>query len=377
MLNGSGWNSHTLGTLNSGIAALGRRNLEDALGVYGGFSGLAEALSAVNDGEFQAAADELENEGVIDENGECGPGWHLEEGPDGAICVPDDPTWDSENPASRENKEIVAPDIHGTFSRLIAGITDWAGITGKSVNQRPTRGGDAWFVPNYAAVRQASIDTACSDCTGSLQTTDGAPYVVAPYSFAEGGAFQIMAHADVLDIPNLHLPFDREELNEQYRDLHKEDNKSTSTGGAAVLKQQIDYTAIAERAYRLRHATPIRCTLHHSIRREAHGHEVGVFQRVLMWVQDNLKASTPPSANTSPVPPVPPPTPNPNDPVAIAIQLALAAVAAGNNAQAAALLAHLFTDSVIQLAIAAAAEGGLGVDRARDMLLEAENFNDF
>jgi len=297
ILSGSGWNSHTLGTLNSGIAALGRRSLADALGVYGGFKGLADALSAVNDGEFKAATDELEKEGVIDEDGECGPGWHLEEGPDGPMCVPDDPDWAAENPASRENKEIVAPDIHGTFSRLVTNLTDWAGITGKAVNQQPTRGGDTWFVPNYSAVRQASIDVACG-CAGSLETTDGQPYVVAPYSFEKGGAYQIIEHGDVLDIPRLHLSFDREELNEQYRDLHKEDNKSTTTGGAAVLKQQIDYTAAAERAYRLRHATPIRGTLHHSIRREAHGHEVGVFQRVLMWVQDNLKASTPPGAET-------------------------------------------------------------------------------
>jgi hypothetical protein len=285
-LSGSGWTSHTLGTLNSGIAALGRRSLADALGVYGGFSGLADALSAINDGEFQAAADELEKEEVTDEDGEV-------------VLDEDGNVVEEINPASRENKEIVAPDIHGTFTRLIKNLTDWAGITGKSVNQQPTRGGDAWFVPNYSAVRQASIDTACGSCTGSLETNDGEPYVVDPYSFAEGGAFQIIAHADVLAIPHLHLSFDREALNEQYRDLHKEDNKSTTTGGAAVLKQQIDYTAAAERAYRLRHATPIRSTLHHSIRREAHGHEVGVFQRVLMWVQDNLKASTPSDAITA------------------------------------------------------------------------------
>ena len=153
-----------------------------------------------------------------------------------------------------------------------------------------------WFVPNYPAVYQASIDFPCGG-TGAARTNTGAPYIVPPYSHSEGGSAQLMAGADVLNIPMLHLAFDRELLNEQYRDFHKDGATSTTTGGAAVLKQQIDYTAAAERAYRLRHATVVRCIMHHSIRREAHGHDVGVFQRTLMMVQDNLKASAPPGSS--------------------------------------------------------------------------------
>ena len=315
-LSGSGWNSKTLGTLNSGIAALGRRSLADALGAYGGFSELAEALSALNDGEFQAAADELEKE----ENGGCGEGFHIETDSDGnETCVEDEMDCgegfhietdsDGNQTCVEDEARFVMPDISGTFTRLIRDFTDWAKNTGKAVNQQPETqirgGGDVWFVPNFPAVYQASIDVSCG-CAGAPTTPSGAPYVVPPYideGAAEtgdlaGGVEKIMAHADVLDIPNLHLPFDRETLNEQYRDLHKDDKKSTTTGGASVLKQQIDYVACAERAYRLRHATPVRCILHHSVRKEAHGHEVGVFQRVLTILQDNLKASSPPPPDT-------------------------------------------------------------------------------
>ena len=302
-LRGSGWTSHTLGTLNHGIAALGRRSLEDALGVYGGFEGLAEALAAVNDGEFQAAADELNNEvsTTPGEDGECPPGYHLEGEGDQQECVPDEE--EAIDNSKRENKQTVIPDIAETFTRVIKDLTNWALGVGKAEKNEPAHpqvsgSGMFWFIPNYPAVYQASIDSACGG-SGDERTKTGEPYIVPPYSYSEGGANQLIAGADVLNIPALHLAFDRELLNEQYRDFHSKNDISTTSGGAAVLKQQIDYTAAAERAYRLRHATVVRCIMHHSIRREAHGHEVGVFQRTLMMVQDNLKASAPPGSSVA------------------------------------------------------------------------------
>jgi hypothetical protein len=322
-LSGSGWNSAKLGTLNSGVAALGRRSLTDALGAYGGFSELAEALTELNDGEFIEAADELEEEAKKEKEKE------EKEGP--------------VNKANRADKELVMPDIAETFTRLIGDLVEWTKSIGKAARNKPEHkhvvgSGDYWFVPRYQAVLAAAAN---------LSPT------------AED--LELISSADVLNISKMHLHFDRDTLNEQYRDLHKEDNKSTTTGGAAVLKMQIDYTAAAERAYRLRHATLVRCTMHHSIRKEAHGHDVGVFEKTLAAVQATLKASAPPPPST---------------PVAVAIQLALAAIAAGNNAQAAALLANYFDASTIQRAIAAAAGGGIGMDQAREILLNASKFND-
>lgn len=321
-LSGSGWNSHRLGTLNSAIAALGRRSLEDALGVYGGFEGLAEALRAVNNDEYGPVADELEKENSLpSDDGSCPAGFHIETDESGNdICVEDAPGADGSCPPGfhvetdedgndicvEDKKKLIAPDIANTFSRLVKDLTEWAMGAGTSeraealhpANSNGAFGaGGFWFVPNYHAVYQASIDASCMDCKGGNVTRSSkAPYVVPPYSYTDGGAAQVLMSADVLNIPSLHLPFDRDLLNEQYRDLHKDGESSTTTGGAGVLKQQIDYTAAAERAYRLRHATVVRCIMHHSIRKEAHGHEVGVFQRTLTMLQDNLKASTPPGA---------------------------------------------------------------------------------
>jgi hypothetical protein len=258
-LSGSGWNSAKLGTLNNGVAALGRRSLNDALAAYGGFAELAEALAAVNDGEYAAAADELENEAEKEKE---------EEEKDGPV-----------NTANRADKKLTVPDIAGTFTRLIEDLVEWTKGVGKAARNVPEHkhivgSGDYWFVPRYAAVRAASVNLNPS-----------------------AADLELLKSADVLNIPELHHGFDRELLNEQYRDLHKKDNESTTTGGASVLKMQIDYTAAAERAYRLRHATSVRCSMHNSIRKEAHGHAVGVFEKTLATVQATLKASSP-SAST-------------------------------------------------------------------------------
>lgn len=139
--------------------------------------------------------------------------------------------------------------IHEVFTQTINDLTEWAECTGKALNNEEQ---NKWFIPD-----------------------------------------KVKWSADPLKIPEIEKAFDREKINENYRDLIKDANAGGTTGETMVLKQQLDYVAALERAYRLRHATSIRCSLHNSIRREAHGHAKGVFQRVLTIVTDNLTASSP------------------------------------------------------------------------------------
>jgi hypothetical protein len=217
---GSEFNSYTLGILGRGVEALGRDNLADALGTYGGYEGLADALREINDGEFAAAADQLEAEA-------------------------NDPRLVVEKYQPNKPRELVAVDLHKTFTQVIGTLTTWTKTIGEAIAGSATP--NVWFKPEGLA--------------------------------------------DPLDIPKIEEAFDRAPINEQYRDGHKNnDGEVITTGGAAALKQQMAYVAAAETAYRLRHATSVRCTLHHAMRKEAHGHDKGIFQRIQSWLVDNIKA---------------------------------------------------------------------------------------
>jgi hypothetical protein len=144
---------------------------------------------------------------------------------------------------------MIRAIIHTVFTSTIKDLTEWAECTGRALNNKEQ---NKWFIPDK------------SKWSG-----------------------------DPLKIPEIEKAFDREKINENYRDLIKDADAIGTTGETTVLKQQLDYVAALERAYRLRHATSIRCALHNSVRREAHGHNKGVFQRVLTLVTDNLKAGSP------------------------------------------------------------------------------------
>ena len=82
-----------------------------------------------------------------------------------------------------------------------------------------------------------------------------------------------LANVDLFDIANLHKPvFDRTEINDNYVDVMKspEDDEAGTIGDTISLKNQIDYNAMEERAFRLRHASAVRCNIHAHGRR--HGH---------------------------------------------------------------------------------------------------------
>lgn len=74
---------------------------------------------------------------------------------------------------------------------------------------------------------------------------------------------------DLLDIEKLHKPgFDRQLLNDAYQKCMQDTAAFGTTGDVIALKQQIDYVATEERAFRLRHATVCRAMVHGGLRRQ-------------------------------------------------------------------------------------------------------------
>jgi hypothetical protein len=91
------------------------------------------------------------------------------------------------------------------------------------------------------------------------------------------------------DVPNLHEPaWQRQPINANYASAMQSDEPGT-VGDIIGLKQQIDYNAAEERAFRYRHATLCRCLAHQHGRR--HGHATSdLFPYVVKQVQDSIKA---------------------------------------------------------------------------------------
>ena len=94
---------------------------------------------------------------------------------------------------------------------------------------------------------------------------------------------------DPTNVPELHKPiFDRDKINQAYEDSHASGD-SGSVGDAMAAKLQLGFLAAAERAFRARHASPVRERLHAAARLKGHGHEQGVFGALQSVVQDYAK----------------------------------------------------------------------------------------
>lgn len=79
---------------------------------------------------------------------------------------------------------------------------------------------------------------------------------------------------DLLVVPLLHVPaFNRQPINDNYIDAMKSSTDPGTVGDIVSLKQQLDYNAAEERAFRMRHASLGRCLAFAAGRR--HGHGVG------------------------------------------------------------------------------------------------------
>jgi len=98
---------------------------------------------------------------------------------------------------------------------------------------------------------------------------------------------------DQLDITGMNLAFDRKDLNAMHNDIIS--TAGQSNGGriadSMLAKRQADYMACEERAYRLRHATSVRCSVHSAAREIAHGMDSGIYyHNILGFMQDSLSA---------------------------------------------------------------------------------------
>lgn len=96
---------------------------------------------------------------------------------------------------------------------------------------------------------------------------------------------------DLLHVPSLHDEgYNRNEININYDQVTQTAQNPGTAGDAASLKLQAGYNATEERAFRARHATPIRCVVHAHARLQGHGDAVGVFGRVKSEAVNLIKA---------------------------------------------------------------------------------------
>lgn len=101
-----------------------------------------------------------------------------------------------------------------------------------------------------------------------------------------------MKTRNLLDVPNLHEPaWNRNTLNRIYADevLAVEQAKGGTVADLIGLKRQIDFMAVEERAWRLRHATSSRCAALAHGRIKGHGiKSVGVFAIVQNEIENRM-----------------------------------------------------------------------------------------
>lgn len=96
---------------------------------------------------------------------------------------------------------------------------------------------------------------------------------------------------DVLDVDAISDAFDREDVGVLYSEAIADDG---TVGEAGSTKLQSDYLAMAERAFRIRHMSPIRARAQASARRTAHGDAAGCIARVRAYAQTLLDAGAAP-----------------------------------------------------------------------------------
>jgi len=87
-------------------------------------------------------------------------------------------------------------------------------------------------------------------------------------------------YGDPYDLANMNGAFDRTPFNTDYVAVIS--TPGQRVGEAIVIKLQLDYIAMMERAFRTRHASSIRCKLHASSRRGGHANLDGPFKGTMV-----------------------------------------------------------------------------------------------
>lgn len=98
-------------------------------------------------------------------------------------------------------------------------------------------------------------------------------------------------NGDLADLEGISKPFDRSVSNQQFVAATADPDNPGTTGDLVAATLQVDYLAVMERAFRVRHATThIRAILHSAARRRGHGSQKGVFKTcVLEYIRRVVK----------------------------------------------------------------------------------------
>lgn len=142
-------------------------------------------------------------------------------------------------------------------------------------------------MPGRAGITRATVHSVFSDRLKALR----AESLAQSLAFSGDGPrpWQVPEQLqDLLKVPDLHKPtFDRTSLNENYQECIQSIDTPGTTGDVIALKQQLDYNAVEERAFRLRHASLVRCLTHGAGRRRGLGRSA-VFSNVEKQVSNAI-----------------------------------------------------------------------------------------
>jgi hypothetical protein len=108
-----------------------------------------------------------------------------------------------------------------------------------------------------------------------------------------------MKEKNLLDVAGLHEPaWNRDEANRIYsQDVLSESSDRGTTGDLIALKKQIDFMAVEERAFRMRHASFIRCAAMAHGRLDGHGlQDKGIFSMLKNSIDNDLLRGSDPGA---------------------------------------------------------------------------------
>lgn len=103
---------------------------------------------------------------------------------------------------------------------------------------------------------------------------------------------------NLMDVPNLHEPcWNRDPLNSLYCDVVLSLDRGGVVSDLIGLKRQINFMAVEERAWRLRHATKSRCMVVAHGRLHGHGVERNVFTMMKNEIENIfLRGQQPPQS---------------------------------------------------------------------------------
>lgn len=95
---------------------------------------------------------------------------------------------------------------------------------------------------------------------------------------------------DPLNIGGTTIAFDRAEIGQAYASCLSDPGSPGTTADTMALTLQSDWLAMQERAFRCRHETSVRASIHAAARRAGHAHEQGVIKTgVVGYIQSILK----------------------------------------------------------------------------------------